>query len=421
MIVYNYFRKEQKIYYEKLENGLDVYVIPNKIGKNYHIELVSKFGSNIKKYKSINDHKYHNIPLGLAHFLEHKTFDMEGQDGIALFSENGVYANASTSYTCTKYYLDGKSNIKKNLSDLLTMVCTPYLTDENIQNEMGIITEEINMYEDEVEFVHDYEMRKCLFKNNYNEKIAGTPETIKKINTKILLDVYETFYQPSNMFLVVSGNVTFKKIIDIVKNNTALNKRKSNYPVIYEELREEKNIVSEYKEIKLSVIIPKVKYAFKFDLNDFDIENKILVKVYLSVLFAYLFGEGSNFDEKIMNSQISSSFYYEHMAFQNIYAICLTAESEYADLFINEVDNCLNNINMKEEDFIRIKKVWYSAIIRSIDNIISMAEGLTQDVLQGEEKIDFKDLLDKIDFKTMQKIINKLDFNNKAVVLMLPE
>ena len=81
------------------------------------------------------------------------------------------------------------------------------------------------------------------------------------------------------MFLIVSGNVTFKQIIDIVKNNEALNKCKSNYPVIYEELKEDKKVVSEYQE--LTIIVG----AFTVQLLAWAIQLYVHVNVHESLFF----------------------------------------------------------------------------------------------------------------------------------------
>ena len=108
MKILNYFGKEQKIYYEKLNNGLEIYIVPNHNHANYHIEIVTKYGSSIKEFIPIGEKNYLKLPLGVAHFLEHKMFDMENSDAFSFYSKTGTYVNAGTNYFYTKYYIDGK-------------------------------------------------------------------------------------------------------------------------------------------------------------------------------------------------------------------------------------------------------------------------------------------------------------------------
>ena len=296
---YNYFGKEQKFYYEKLKNGLDVYIIPNKSQDNYHVEVVTKYGSSIKEFIPINEDKFIKLPLGVAHFLEHKMFDMEKGDAFDFYSKTGTYINAGTNYFYTKYYIDGKKTFKKNLEYLLDMIFTPYFIDEKVESEKGIIAEEIKMYDDEPAWILDYESKRNLFYTTVNEKIAGTPESIKEINADILNRTYNTFYQPSNMFMVITGNVNVKSTLDIIKNNNSLNRRESNKKIIKKDFNEKKTVREEYKLLEENIVVPKLTYSYKFDLNDYPYESLDL-RLYLSLLFTYLFGDTSEFSEKVL-------------------------------------------------------------------------------------------------------------------------
>ena len=420
MITYNYFGNEQKVYYDKLDNGLGVYVIPNKNQDNYHVELVTKYGSSIKEFIPINEDKYLKLPLGVAHFLEHKLFDMEKGDAFSFYSKTGTYVNAGTNYFYTKYYIDGKKAFKKNLDFLLNMVFTPYFTEEKVESEKGIITEEIKMYDDEPEWILDYESKKCLFYTTVNEKIAGTPESIKEIDREILKRTYETFYQPSNMFIVLSGNVNINDTLDILKNNKCLNSRQTNWKIEKKDFDEKVIVPVEYKLLEEKIVIPKLTYSFKFDLNDYKIDI-LLAKLYLSLLFTYLFGETSKFNEKILENELAINFYLDHLSFDNIYTFSIEAESEYADLFKEEVDNTLKKIDIPEEDFERIRKIWISVVIRSLDNKEHLAYSIVDDIIKDGIVSDQYELITKLEYNELLKIINKLDLNNKSFVLMIPK
>ena len=420
MIKYNYFGNEEKVYYEKLDNGLGVYVIPNKNIGNYYIELVIKYGSSIKEFKQLNSNKYVKLPLGVAHFLEHKMFDSEDDDVFSFFSKTGTYINAGTNYFCTKYYIDGKKNLKRNLDYLLSMVFTPYFEDERVNAEKGIIKEEIKMYDDEADWILDSEMKKCLFKTTVSEKIAGTCDSIEEINADILKKTYDVFYQPSNMFLVACGNVKYQDIIDVIKGNEAIGKKVTNKKINYKKEKEDKNVIVEYKYLEANIIIPKLAYSFKFDLNDFP-HDYLMTKYYLSLLFTHLFGEASAFNQFVIERKIAHAFYMDNLSFDNIYSLNLSAESEYADMFKDEVDKLVSNINITEEDFIRVKKIWIAIIIRSLDNKENLAYSIVEDVLKDGIVHDQYELIEKMDYNELLKVINKINWNNKSFVLMMPK
>lgn len=420
MISYNYFGNEQKVLYEKLDNGLDVYVVPNKSSSNYYVELVVKYGSNIKEFKPLNSDKYLKLPLGVAHFLEHKMFDVDGVDPFSFYSKTGTYVNAGTNYFYTKYYIDGKKNLKKNLDYLITMVTTPYFQEEKVLSEQGIIAEEIKMYDDEADWILDYEVKKCLFKNTLNEKIAGTVSSIGEITSDILTKTYDVFYQPSNMFLVASGNVKPKEIMDILKVNNALNSRITNQPIVYKKIKEPRDVNLEYKCLEANIVVPKVSYSYKFDLEDYPF-SALMTRLYLNLLFTHLFGETSEFNARIVDKKIVTDFYMDHISFDNVYALNLEAESDYADLFKDEVDNTLKNIVITEEEFTRIKKVWISIIIRSLDNKENIAYSIADDIMRDGKVSDQYEIIEKLNYSDLLKLINKIDWNNKSFVLMVPK
>lgn len=420
MIKYKYFGKEQEFYYEKLENGLEVFVIPNKNLDNYHIEVVSKYGSSINEFIPINEENYVKLPLGVAHFLEHKMFDMENSDPFSFYSKTGTYINAATNYFYTKYYIDGKKSIKSNFEYLLNMVYTPYFTEEKVDSEKGIIEEEIKMYDDEADWILDYESKNATFFTTVIDKIAGTTESIQEIDSNILKKAYETFYQPSNMFVVATGNVKPNEIIAVIKNNKSINKAATNKKITYKLFKEKDIVPLEYKLLEENIIIPKLSYSHKFNIDTLG-PNRLKTRLYLSLLFTHLFGETSEFNEKVIENELAISFYVDHLSFDNIYVFTIEAESEYADLFKESVDDALRNIKIDKEDFERIKKIWVSVVIRSLDNKENLASSVVDDIIKDNKIYDQLDLINMIDYEELLKLIKRLDLTNKSFVLMVPK
>ena len=123
----------KKLKYEKLDitiykhtckEGLRGGGAPNKNVKSFYATLNVKFGSNILEYKL--DQEQIKIPVGTAHFLEHKVFEQE--DGVTpfdYFSALGIDCNASTNNVKTNYLFGGSDHFKKSLNfEVLLIFCS---------------------------------------------------------------------------------------------------------------------------------------------------------------------------------------------------------------------------------------------------------------------------------------------------------
>ena len=73
----NILKVEEKVYFEKLDNGLEVYMYPKNNIHNNYVTLTSHFGSINNEFIPYNKNKMVRIPNGVAHFLEHKLFAQE--------------------------------------------------------------------------------------------------------------------------------------------------------------------------------------------------------------------------------------------------------------------------------------------------------------------------------------------------------
>lgn len=421
MIKLTYFGEEQIVYYEKLDNGLEVFIAPNKMVNSYRVDLVAKLGASVTEFIPVKEKEYIKMPLGTAHFLEHKLFDTKDGDATFLFDDAGVVTNASTNYYYTNYFIEGKKQFKKNLNLFLDVFYTPYFEKERIENEKGIIGEEIDMYIDDPDWVLYRIEKESVFNKALKDEVAGTRETISEINADILEKVYNTFYQPSNTFLVISGKVNPKEALDIIKSNESIKKRMSNYPVIYKKIHEDLPVNREYGEGTGLVVIPKLSYYFKYDVNEFKFLSPEKFKAYLNILFYILFGDGSDFSEKIHEEKIANYFYIDTMYYENIYIIGICGESEYADIFKDEIDKTLENLQINKDDFEREIKVRNSIIIRELDNISDVSYSIIRSIINRGKYIDDKEILDSLKYEEFLAVIKKLSFDNKAFNLLLPK
>jgi len=100
----------------------------------------------------------------------------------------------------------------------------------------------------------------------------------------------------------------------------------------------------------------------------------------------------------------------------------LSASTPDADLLISEIKNKLSNLNLTEEDFSRMKKVWIANEVKMIDYVDSTVRNIYDDMIRYRKVIGNKiDIIRKMSFKELQDIVSRIDFNNIAVVKMLPK
>ena len=69
----------EKLYIEKLENGLTVMVVPKPGVKKKYIIWGTNYGSLDNKFIVPGEENITEVPDGVAHFLEHKMFEQEGK------------------------------------------------------------------------------------------------------------------------------------------------------------------------------------------------------------------------------------------------------------------------------------------------------------------------------------------------------
>lgn len=191
---------------ETLQNGLRLRVVPKAGFARKYAFLAVDFGS-IDTHFSLAGKPY-VMPDGIAHYLEHKLFELPQGDATARFAELGGSPNAFTSYSMTAYYFSCTEHFDENLRLLLDMAFTPWFPEESVQRERGIIAQEIKMYEDSADSRVSEDMMAALFSHHpVRVPIAGSVESIASITGEKLMDCYRAFYRPDNMMLCVVGDV----------------------------------------------------------------------------------------------------------------------------------------------------------------------------------------------------------------------
>ena len=196
----------ETLYRTTLPCGLPVAVLPRPGFTKKLCYFVTDFGAIHTRFTM--DGKDCQVPAGIAHYLEHKLFDMPGRDISGEFAALGAVPNAFTSYDLTAYYFSCTEHFQECLELLLEFVSTPYFTAESVAKEQGIIGQEIDMNLDSP----DNRLFELLAETLYQihpirTPILGTRASIGQITPEVLALCHKAFYQPQNMFLCVVGDV----------------------------------------------------------------------------------------------------------------------------------------------------------------------------------------------------------------------
>ena len=203
----SYPKLDETVYRKVLPNGLRLAVVPKPGFAKKQAYFVTDFGS-IHTHFRFEGREY-TVPAGIAHYLEHKMFDLPGgRDVSAEFAAYGASSNAFTSYDMTAYYFSCTDHFDESLRLLLEFVSTPHFTAESVEKERGIIDQEIGMNLDAPDSVVFENLAKAMYERHpIRVPILGTTETIREITPENLTLCHKAFYTPGNMMLCVMGDV----------------------------------------------------------------------------------------------------------------------------------------------------------------------------------------------------------------------
>lgn len=407
------------IFYERLDNGLMVYMYTDKNIHNNYVTFTTKYGSINNEFKI--DGKNIKLPNGIAHFLEHKVFVLENDpQPEEYYGNNGSICNAYTTFKNTTYMFSGTDNVIDNTCFLLDFVGNLFLTDENVKSEKGIITQEIKMCDDRPnDILYDKIRANTIHKNPFKESIIGTVKEVNSITKEMLTKCYNTFYHPKNMFLVVTGNFDKDKMLKAIKENQL----KKEFPLynkpIMKKYNEPDTVVKEYEIVKCNTNIPKFSYNLKINIDDFDMDVRKL-SIYMFMYFNLLFGDTSDFDYKMKEEEIiTNTLYYNLLNIDSHFIISLINSTDKYDDLIKKIEDRFKSFKLKKDEFIRKKRVLISNEIFSYESV-EMINDMIVDNIIFDNKIckSVVSIIDELDMNELEEIISKINFDNKSIVIL---
>ena len=408
----------EKLYIEKLENGLTVMVVPKPGVKKKYIIWGTNYGSLDNKFIVPGEENITEVPDGVAHFLEHKMFEQEGKpNSLDVLSSLGVNANAYTTNDHTAYLYECTENFYEALDEFMDYVQHPYFTDENVEKEKGIIIQEINMYQDYPEYILYMNAIKAMYKESpVRIDIAGTEETVRKIDKDILYKCYNTFYNPSNMAMVITGDFEPEKIIEEVKSRLIDKKGTSEIKRIYPE--EPKEIMQKSIETKMDISMPLFMIAFKQSekLSKDIIKKTIGIEIILNILV----GKSSNLYKKLYSEGIiSAEMGFDYECTRNYGHLIIQGQTTEPTVVVNSFKNELEKLKkegLNEEDFMRTKKSIYGSYIKIFNNVQEISTMFLADYFKGVNSLDYLEEYKTVTKEYTEELIKNMFNEDKMVI-----
>lgn len=378
------------------KSGLDIYICEMPGFSSVKALFGTAYGSVNTTFKTAEDTEYTTVPMGIAHFLEHKLFENEECGVFELYAATGAAGNAFTSFDKTCYLFSCSKNYTENLKILLDFVQKPYFTEENVAKEQGIIGQEIQMTNDNPEWRVLFNMLKCMYHDHpVKIDIAGTAESIAQINAELLYKCYDTFYNLNNMTLAVAGNINADEVLAICD----------------EMLRpcEDKGLETVFPDEPLTVVrheirerqpvgAPIFQLGFKCaPCSGYELLKKNLIA---ATACAVICDTSSEMYQKLLSSGvINSSFGFDVFCGDGYFSVIFGGESESPETVRDELIGKIENIKangVDEKLFSRLKKETYGMYIRELNNVDAVASLMLSNGMLGVKPYDSIDIISEL-------------------------
>lgn len=393
----------ERVFYKKLDNGLSIYIVPKNGYFKKRAFLAVNYGGADRKFKI--GEQWIDTPSGVAHFLEHKMFDLEDGNALNMFYANGASANAFTSSDMTAYYFECTDNFNENLRLLLRFVSTPYFTEESVAKEQGIIGQEIKMVEDEPNYAVYYNLLRLLYKEHpMRDPVAGTVEEIAQITPQILYDCHRIFYNCINMALVVVGNVNTD---DVVKAASDIMPKvrgempESDYGKIEGEYPNGHKSVTEM-DVGMPIFLAgaKIKQKNKSELLKQEMTANLALRIIMgpsSKLYNELYGKG------LVNQSFSAEC--EFVAGQMM--IAFGGESKDPEAVLSEIIQQAEKMSLQDNSalFERQKKAFLGEKLRELNSFSDICYNVAKGCFNEFEPFDAVKTIERITLQDAEQFI----------------
>ena len=404
-----YPRLGETLYKKKLSNGLRVMVDKRPGFTKKLAYFVTDFGAVHTEFEL--DGREIHVPAGIAHFLEHKMFDLPGErDVTAELAALGAGTNAFTSYDMTAYYISCTENFEPALRLLLEFVSTPYFTEESVQKEIGIIDQEIGMHLDNPDSRVFENLALGLYENHpIRVPILGSSESIREITPQLLHECHRAFYTPGNMILCIVGDVEPERVEAIATEILGQEPRSVGKKLKAWDETMVRSI--EQQSMQMEVAMPMFNLGFKCEYPGSG-EAAIRQEMVGDLAAEALFGESSELYLRLYEQGlIDSSFGGGFETIDGMAMLLCSGDSDDPEAVREAVLEqagklCCEGVNA--EDFLRMKRSAFGRRVRDLDSFDSTCFRLCAYELSGYDYFDFPALYERIEKEEIQEFLRRV-------------
>lgn len=378
----------REVYWEEvLPNGLRIRIVPKPDFARKYAFFATNFGAIDTRFTV--DGQRVTVPDGIAHYLEHKMFDMPQGDAMQEFARCGGNPNAFTSYDLTAYYFDCTENFEENLKILTQMVFMPYFTQASVDKERGIIAQEIRMYDDNADSRASERLFAALFQHHpVRVPIAGTVQSIQDITPQMLYQCHKTFYDPSNMMLCVVGDVVPQRVVELVAK---LAPESVGQTVVRDYGAPEKlERPSQSVQMQMDISMPKFDIGFRCQPPGSDaLQSELIGDLAAEILM----GESSPLYGRLYKAgKIDDSFGAGYESTKGVAMLTVDGDSDVPQEVLAEILKEAERVGAEGFDLARFERLKKSAIgrrMRSLDSFEGICYQMCAHFFEGVDYFAF--------------------------------
>lgn len=406
----------QEVCEATLDSGLSVVLLKKPGYQRQFLTFSTHYGGMDSKFVRPGESEVTEVPDGIAHFLEHKLFEEpDGTNVLDKYSRMGASPNAYTGPNYTVYLCSLVDRFDEGLDLLLDYVQRPYFTDENVAKEQGIIGQEIQMGLDSPHRMVYYNFLESLYQRHPARiRVIGSIESINRITKELLYLCHDTFYHPSNMIVVVAGDVEFERVFDLVHKDMSERGYERRGPI--ERVIDDEPAEAAQPEVrhKMKVSRPHVLLGFKGNLDpEAGDDPKALQRKRIAGELALEAVLGKSTDlywSLYEKSVIASGYGYGLTVYPKAAHFAVGAESEDADAFRDRITEALARAADKGVDpdrFEEARRREIGALAGALDDPQLLVHLYTVYRFQGLDILDRRELLDQVDVEEGTRFLRR--------------
>ena len=402
-----------------LQNGLQIVVIPLHNETNViSTDIFYKVGSRNEVMGR----------TGIAHMLEHMNFKSTKNLPAGEFDKEvksiGGVNNASTGFDYTHYYIKSSTqNLEKSLSLYAELMQNLSLKDEEFQPERDVVTEERRWRTDNnpLGYLYFRMFNNAYIYHPYHWTPIGFMNDIRTWKLEDIKEFHETYYQPSNAILMVTGDVEAEDVFTLAQKHFEAIPNKKPIPEFKFKEPEQDGAkrVMIHKESEVEMV------AIAFHIPDFKDPDQVVLSAISEILYS---GKSSRlYKELVDKKHLVNQVYAYNM--ENIdsglfifLAVCnpnVKAEDVEKEL-VTQIE-LLKNEEVAQAEVDKVKINTKSDFIFSLESSTSVANLYGSYLVRGDitPLLNYEANINKVTKKKIKEVAAKyFDFKKSTTVIL---